>query len=143
MDLFNRESFLDLRAIPPTIEAVETPHGKAYVRVMLAGEKDRFEEEHNRAPSKNFRARVIIATCCDEQGKLLFTKADVPTISELPSAVIDPIVKAATRVNLMTEEAVEDARKNSEDPDDDDSSGSREPLDGHRRNSKVHARPLS
>lgn len=139
----DKETFLNLCVVPPVVEPVDTPQGRFYVRMMTAGQRDRFAEEHDANPNRNFRARVILATACDEEGKLLFTARDIPAISEVPANVIDPIIRAATRLNSMTDEDIEDVRKKSESPSDDDSSGTREPLDGHPGNSRPASRALS
>jgi hypothetical protein len=141
--MWDRESFLALSAVPPTVEAVDTPHGMAHVRVMTAREKDRFEADHAKDTGRDFRARVVAATCCDEAGVLLFTVKDIPQLSALPASELDPIVKVAIRLNAMGQEEVEEIRKKSESPDDDDSSDSRVPLDGPRRNSSPPSRALS
>lgn len=137
----DKELFLNLYAAPPAVEAVETPQGTVYIRVMSAGEKDRFETEHAQSSGRDFRARVVVATYCDEQGMLLFAPKDIPRISALPFYALDPIVKAAIRLNAMSEEAQEDLEKKSEDSDD--SSGRREPLDSPRVNSRPPSRALS
>lgn len=139
----DRESFLNIRGSGPMIEAVETPHGTAYVREMMAGEKDRFEAEQVEKAGQDFRARLIVATCCDESGKLLFTARDVAQVSALPALAIDPVVKAAIRINKLLQEDVDDLRKKSDDPDDDDSSDTREPLDSPHANSRAPSRALS
>lgn len=139
----DRETFLNLCAVPPTVEAVDTPQGQFFVRVMTAGQKDAFAEEHDPNPNRDFRARVIVATACDENGVLLFSKRDYLRIGQISADVLDPIIKAATKLNSMTDEDVEDMRKKSEIQSDGDSSDKREPLDAPRENSRPPSRALS
>jgi hypothetical protein len=76
-----RESFLQAYAIPPQVE----PVGDAFVRAMTAGEKDRFDLAHTKAEGRDFRARLLAASVCDESGSLLFTEKDIPALSGLPA----------------------------------------------------------
>lgn len=106
----------------PTLarEEVKVPAlgGTVFVRVMTAGERDRYDvatDEASRADVQgSFRARVTAFTACDENGKLLFTEDDIPGLAELPCSSFDPIVMAAMRLNRMTAEEVEGLEKNSD-----------------------------
>lgn len=93
-----------------TIESVETPAGKTFVRSLMAGEKDKFDRAaHQRG---RFRARLIVACCCDEGGNPIFNEADIPRLDDMPVPLIEPIVDAAIRVNRMSPEDAEAIRKN-------------------------------
>lgn len=98
------------------VEEVECPGlgGTVFVRVMSAAERDRFEAEHAARRDKNtdFRARLVAAAACDESGAALFTAEDVPALGELPSDDVEPVVKAALRLNGLAADSAEDARKN-------------------------------
>jgi hypothetical protein len=139
----DKETFLNLCAVPPTVEPVETPQGHFYIRMMTVGQRDKFAEEHDPNPNRNFRLRMLTATVCDEEGRLLFTTKDYPRLAEIPSNVVEPIVNAAIKLHRMTPEDVEDVRKKSESLDDDDSSARREPLDSPHVNSRPPSRALS
>ena len=99
--MLTRDAFLAAATLAK--EAVEIPAlgGSAYVRTMTAGERDRFEAEHLKDPSRDFRARVAVATLCDEEGRLLFAAADVPALSAIPYAALDPVVEVAMRLSRI------------------------------------------
>jgi hypothetical protein len=90
--------------------------GSCYVRAMSAGERDEFEVAHSKSRSKDFRARLVACTVCDESGDLVFQPADIPALSALSAATLQPLVTAAVEVNRLSEADVkdlEDAAKNS------------------------------
>ncbi len=120
--MITRESFLAGHVCRP--ERVESGDGQAWVRPMTAGEKDRWETVHLKAPDHNFRARLVAACLCDETGRLIFTEDDIPALAELASHVLDPFCQAAARVNKMGPEETEALRKNSPGPNGDSSSSS-------------------
>jgi hypothetical protein len=102
----------DLFAQPAgrTIEPVETPAGRTFIRSLMAGEKDRFDIAA--AKSGEFRARLVQASCCTEAGQLEFTEADLHRINDLPLHLIEPIVDAAIRLNKIGPGDAEVLRKN-------------------------------
>jgi hypothetical protein len=110
--MLTRESFF---AVPweRTIERVEAPAGVLHVREMNAGEKDAFEIDHVKGDRKDFRARLLVYTACYEDGRPIFSPADVSRISSYSPHLIDPFVRAAARINHMNDEDGEDLRKNS------------------------------
>ena len=110
---------------------------------MTAGERDRFDLAHAADPGLDFRARMLVHTVCDEQGDLLFRKEDIPQLTALPAHLVDPLLEAAIRVNKMSDEDLEQLRKNSEGRSDDSSSGSASRSGGPRENSKRSSQALS
>ena len=86
--------------------------GSVYLKEMSAGERDRLESEHVASGSKNFRARVILATVCDPSGVKLFGKDDLSLVANMPASIIDPLVKEAVSLNKMSGDDIEDFRKN-------------------------------
>jgi hypothetical protein len=83
---------------------------------MSAGERDEFEVAHSKGKSRDFRARLVACTVCDESGDLIFQLADLPALSALPAATLQPLVIAAYEINRLTEGDVADleaAGKNS------------------------------
>ncbi len=62
----------------------------------------------------DFRAKLVVNTVCDENGKLLLEPRDVATLSQCMSASrLEKIVLAAQKLNAITEEDKEDLVKNS------------------------------
>lgn len=93
-----------------TIEAVETPAGTTYVRTLMVGEKDRFDVSS--AKDGQFRARLVMACCCDEQGRPVFQDGDVHRLNDMPVHLLEPIVDAAIRLNKIGPQDAEAIRGN-------------------------------
>jgi hypothetical protein len=111
--MLNREQFF---AATPAIqtEDVEVPGmGVVRVRTVSVGDRCRLEFASEGKDREGYRARLVVASAVDEDGKPLFTYEDVDKINALPAYVIDPIVEAVMRLNALSASDVEDARKNS------------------------------
>lgn len=126
--MLTRESFFATSAVALQVEPVDSPIGRGYVRCMTVGEKDRFDFAKD--SQNNFRARLLIATVCDEQGSLLFFAKDAPALGQLPVSTAEPFIDAAIRVNKMSKEDQDALRKNSDGQDDSSCSGSPRISDG-------------
>ena len=111
----NRDQILARRSVKPALEPVDEPElgGTVHVRMMTGSQRDRFEALHTANPGANPRARLAAFTLCDEEGKPLFTEADVPALGELPSSAFDRIFPAAVRINGLGPKEIEDLGKNS------------------------------
>ena len=116
------EFFTDART-RPIIRAVALPGGdKIHVRTLTADEKDRYETQvytvtgqgdKQEIVSHDVRATLVRMTACGPKGDLLFTDADIGRLKNMPSLVIEPIVKEARRLNGIGDEAAEEIGKNS------------------------------
>jgi hypothetical protein len=93
-----------------TIEPVETPAGRTYVRSITVREKDAFDAAVQE--TKATRAQLLIHCCCKEDGSPEFDEFDLVRIGELPAGAVEPIVDAALRVNRFRPEDTEAVRKN-------------------------------
>jgi hypothetical protein len=110
-------------------ELVQVPEwsGPVYVQGMTGTERDAYEESLRRAATKGqtvnmnqFRAKLVILTARDENGKRLFTKADLEWVSKKSAAALSRVSDVAMRLSGMTKEDAEEMTKNSEsDPTDD------------------------
>ena len=97
------------------VKSVDLPDGNTvHVRAMSAGDRDRFGFEAGDSPEIDATARLVAATASNSRGELLFTREDIPKLSELPVTFLQPIAEAALVLNSMGAKAVEDLRKNSE-----------------------------
>lgn len=99
-----------------------------YVRQMSGRERDNFEQSLIKQVKNNkgvvesfeqnladFRAKLVVATACDEEGNITFLPDDVSTLSKNMSAVtLDKIVKEAQELNKISEEDKDALTKNSE-----------------------------
>lgn len=102
------------------LQKVEMPDWgePVYIKGMSAAEKDDFEAAQVSLNAKgkalhNFRARLVVATACDEQGNRVFSDEDVDALGELPAKDVAKLFDVATKLNGMSKEDVEDLEKNS------------------------------
>jgi hypothetical protein len=111
--MITREQFF---AVPkPALREVQVPAlgDSVFVRMLTAGDRERFEDVHVKAPRKDLRARLVVACACDSDGAPLFTADDVPALSALPALSLDPIAKAGSKLNQFFDEDVDALEKNS------------------------------
>jgi hypothetical protein len=117
----------DFKAAPPPktedVPAPELGEGAVVRMVTLSSiERDRFEDSlardvgggKTKVDRINIRAKLIVKAAVDADGKRLFTDADLPWVSNLPSTLTDRMFTVAMRLAGMSSEAVEDAAKNSD-----------------------------
>jgi ABC-type ATPase involved in cell division len=136
METLSRSSLL----AKEELEKVKVDLGKGefvYVRQMTGRERDNFEQSlikekkdvkgnvisYDRALG-DFRAKLAVVTCCDEEGKALFLPDDYSLLSQNMSAKrLEMIVNAAQKLNAISEEDKEALVKNS-NPEPEDNSNS-------------------
>jgi hypothetical protein len=85
-----------------------------FVRVMEGSERDRWEEIQITQKWTDVRARLSVATLCDEQGELLFSEADMPLLAKKSGPALDRIFAVALRINRLTTEDIAELKKNSD-----------------------------
>ncbi len=109
--MLTRETFF---ALKPEVREVKVPAlgDSVYVRMMTAGERDRFEVEHVKAGSIDFRARLAAATVCDADGRLLFDPGDAAALSGVPAHALVDVVDAAIKLNRISSEDVQELEGN-------------------------------
>ena len=93
------------------VEQVEGMPDEVYVRTLTVAEKDAFATAVEK--EGNLRARLLIATCCDQNGEPIFDEFDVGRINKLASWKIEPIIDAAIKLNRMGPKDADAIRKNS------------------------------
>lgn len=132
----NREALLQKDDLK--IEKVELSRGFVFVREMTAKDKDDWEQSILKQKTnakgtvqyetslEDFRAKLAVATVCDEAGNLLFTAKDIKLLNAAMSASnMEKIVETSQRLNAITEKDREEILKNSEaDQESSSSSGS-------------------
>jgi hypothetical protein len=84
-----------------------------FVRTMTGTERERFEEEHLKAPDTRFGARLMVATLSDGDGQAIFTEADIASVAETSSVVIARLIPIAMRMNALGKSDMETLEKNS------------------------------
>lgn len=103
-------------------ERVHVPEwgGDIFVRNLTAGQRDRYELEcfvdgagmTAALDGIGVRARLAIATVCDEAGDLLFTADDLEALAKKSGAALDRVYEVATRLNRVSDADVEELAKN-------------------------------
>ncbi len=114
-DLADRLLFSIGRPVPSRVD-VEGFGEPVYVRAMTVAERDSFEAATvARKSTVGFRARLVVACVCREDGSRVFSPADVPKIEAVSSAALDPIVNACLAVNAMRQGDADDIKARSPD----------------------------
>jgi hypothetical protein len=85
------------------------------VRGMTGAERDAFEQSNivgkgkNRDVNlRNYRAKLVIWSVVDEDGKRLFTDADAEWLGDKSAAALSRIVDVASRLSGISEQDVEE-----------------------------------
>jgi hypothetical protein len=88
--------------------------GTVWVRTLTAWERDHLEAAWEATKRVNFRARLAVATVCDNHGVDLFMIGDIETLGQMPAPALEGIVEKAFKLNRFTKQDIEDLEKNSE-----------------------------
>lgn len=91
--------------------------GKVFLRVLSSRERDALEAEftdakNNLTKLENIRAKLVVRAVADDQGKRLFSDAEVEQVGDMPAPLVSKIFDAAAKHNGMAGDSVETARKN-------------------------------
>lgn len=125
MALLTKTAILDAQDLKH--EDVEVPQwgGTVRVRTMTGAERDEFRtlaaSFEGGIPPAKFAAILLALTCIDENGARLFTVEDVDQLEEKSAGSVDIPAVVAMRINGLGGTAVQDAAKNSESGQSDDS----------------------
>ena len=92
------------------LDKVSVPEwgGDVYLKTISGIDRDQFEDGYQEQKMKNFRARFLVLTLCDEKGDRLFTDAEVAELAKKSSLVLNRLFEKAWSFNAFTNEAVED-----------------------------------
>jgi hypothetical protein len=123
MKILKREEILKIDDIKT--EEVLVPEWGAGVGVLVRGlngaERDRFEGsildqsgKKTKVNMQNARARLVQMSTVDEDGKLIFSAADVLALGSKNAAALDRIFDVASRLSGISEDDMEELVKNSE-----------------------------
>lgn len=104
--LLSRDAILAMKG--GRYEDVPAFGGTVRVAAVSAGARDAFELALQDMPEgerrKDFRARLLVMSCIDDDGKPLFTPDDIPVISALEAAAVDPVIEVAMRLNGLSQQ---------------------------------------
>ena len=115
--LLSRDAILALKGGRYEDVDVKGLGGTVRVAAVSAGARDAFELSLQDMPEKerrkDFRARLLVMSCIDEDGKPLFGPDDIPTLSALEAAAVDPVIEVAMRLNGLSARDREELEGNS------------------------------
>lgn len=104
-----------LAAIDSKVESVDVPEwgGSVFVRTFNALERDKLSSQLGGMSGKEMMTTLIARFgICDEQGKPLFTDADILKLGQKSATALSRIVDRIVALNRMRPEDVEAAAKN-------------------------------
>lgn len=122
MSVLNREDILGADDI--LIEQVPVPEwgGDVFVKGMTGSERDLFESSVISVSSKtekvdmrDIRAKLCSKSICDEDGKKLFSTADVKELSQKSAVALQRVFLVAQRLSGITDDDVEELAEGLED----------------------------
>ena len=116
MKLLDKAAILGADDLRTEDVPVEEWGGAVRVRTMTGAERDAFGKSMLGADGKvdpaNYRAKLLAKCIVGEDGKPLFSEADIEAMNSKSNAAIERVFKAADRLNSISEAAVEAAVKN-------------------------------
>lgn len=119
----SREDILSTGSVKVEKIAIPEWGGDVFIRVMSSAERDAFEaaslERKGASKMANIRARLAAIVLSDESGKRLFADADAPALGAKLASALDRVFEAASKLNRLSKEDVEELEKNSESPQQD------------------------
>ena len=115
--LLSRDAILALKGGRYEDVDVKGLGGTVRVAAVSAGARDAFELSLQDMPEedrrKDFRARLLVMSCIDNDGKPLFEPDDIPALSALEAAAVDPVIEVAMRLNGLSQRDREELEGNS------------------------------
>lgn len=109
-----------------TTETVAVPEwgGEVLVRSLTGSERDQYESEFmviDTSGAKptyememgNARARLVALSLVDENGERMFDDTDVIALGKKSAAALDRVYNVARRLSALSDDDVEEMRKNS------------------------------
>lgn len=120
MAILNRDAILQANDLKSEIVSVPEWGGEVYIRCMTGTERDAFESATIDMRGKNdvhinlenARARLLSMTICDENGKRMFSDADLLELGAKNSIVLDRLFGIAQRLSGLTKKDIRDLVKN-------------------------------
>ncbi len=104
--------------------------GTVRIRTLTGEERDAFEEKIIRRDKQGnrigmdlnqFRAKLLVRTMVDGEGKRVFTEQDIHALGLKSSAAMDKVFIKVRELNRMTDEDVEELTKGFEQGQSEDS----------------------
>lgn len=97
------------------LEKVPVPEwgDDVYIKTLSGTDRDLFEEAYSGEKMKNFRARFLVLTLCDEAGERLFSDGEVDQLGKKSAFVINRLFEKAWSLNAFRDADVEALGKDS------------------------------
>ena len=122
MPLLNRDAILAALDLPKELVSVPEWGGDVYVRSLTGKERDQFEsgmiEQRGKSQTvnlSNIRAKLASMTICDEDGKRIFTDADMQALSGKSAVALQRVFEVAQRLSGLGATDVEELTKGLEE----------------------------
>ena len=116
MTLLNKNEILDAKDTEYVDLYIEAWKGTVRVSTITGKARDRFEtsllNSKNKVTTDNIRAKLVASCLVDEQGKLLFSEADIEKLGNKNAKVLDQIFAVAQKLNGIGNAEVEELAKN-------------------------------
>jgi len=117
--LLSRQDILGASDIQQELVSVPEWGGAVYVRGMTGTERDSFEASITEGQGRdvkinaqNLRAKLVARSVVDENGKPLFSKADVEALGKKSARALQRVFNVAQRLSGISDEDVETLAKN-------------------------------
>jgi len=91
------------------VEKVSVPEwgGDVYLKTLSGTERDAFEEGYAEQKMKNFRARFLVLTLCDESGERMFSDDEAADLGGKSAVVLNRLFDVAWALNAFRTEDVD------------------------------------
>jgi hypothetical protein len=122
MPILNRDAILAALDLPKELVSVPEWGGDVYVRGLTGKERDQFEAGmiDQRGKSQvvnlqNIRAKLASMSICDEDGKRLFTDADLAALAGKSAIALNRVFDVARKLSGLGDTDVEELTKGLEE----------------------------
>jgi len=122
--MLNRDEILNAQDIKREVVAVPEWGGEVCVQGMSGAQRDEFEQTWAQKADgivPNIRATFAAWSICDDDGKRLFTTADIEALGKKSANALDRIFAVAQRLSGLSDTDTEELVKSSADGQSEDS----------------------
>lgn len=114
MALLNKDEILSIN--DAAFKEVEVPEwgGSVMIKTMTAGEKGKFEQKMlgKTVDYSTVLAEYASLIICDEDGKRLFTAADIKKLADKSASSLQKVFDAGQSMNAMNQDDIEELAGN-------------------------------
>jgi len=115
MPILSRDEILKVQDLKT--EEVQVPEwgGSVLVRAMTGTERDNYEQtivvqkgKDTRVNMRNARAKLVALSVVDEQGRRLFSDADISALGNKSAAALQRVFDVATRLSGISDQDIKE-----------------------------------